>query len=104
VGEQRKRHLEEVARDTRIGATEEVRSAAAAELARARHEKTPKRERKRSARHAAKALWKDVPAAERAAEMRRRRALGVARKRARAKEYEKELAARIAAKELYGDE
>ncbi len=57
------------------------RSAAASKLARGRHARTAPRTRRRQCARAARALWDSMTAAERSVEMRRRRRLGLLRKK-----------------------
>jgi hypothetical protein len=65
-------------------ATDAEKSAAAAELAHLRHQNTAPRTRKRSAAKAARALWDKMTPEQRSKEMRRRRRLGIKRRKARA--------------------
>lgn len=57
------------------------RSAAASILATRRHSMTAPRTRRRQCSKAARALWDGMTAEERSAEMRRRRRLGIIRKK-----------------------
>jgi hypothetical protein len=64
--------------------SDEERSKAAADLARLKNQMTAPRTRRRQAAHAARTLWQRMSPEERRREMRRRRRLGIRRKKLRA--------------------
>lgn len=63
---------------------EQERSAAAAELAKLAHQQRTPRVRRKMASQAAKSFWDGLTPTERRTEMRRRRKLGIIRKKRRA--------------------
>lgn len=72
------------------GSTDEERSEAAAEMARLKNSMTTPRARRRQAAQAAKALWEKMTPEERRREMKRRRRLGIRRRKMRALGLEEE--------------
>jgi len=66
------------------GVSDEDRSKAASELATLKNQMTAPRTRRRQAAHAARTLWQGMSPEDRKKEMRRRRRLGIRRKKLRA--------------------